>query len=212
MTSRETILERLRNVKQPFPDKQPIETYLPMVPSGSTTTVELLARFIDQAEKADCVVHQVKTSEHAIETVLSLIEEDKVISSWDPGSIPIPGLEAALENADITCREQDANTRIGLTAVDAALAATGSIIVSSGRGRSRTASLLPPVHIAVVDAKQVFPDLESWFAGQKEAGLENIRQHSNIIVITGPSRTADIAMQLVMGMHGPLKMHIVLVE
>jgi L-lactate dehydrogenase complex protein LldG len=86
------------------------------------------------------------------------------------------------------------------------------VVVMSGNGRYRAASLLPPVHIAVVTASQIVPDLESWWALQKAAGLEQIRQHSNIVVITGPSRTADIAMQLVMGMHGPRELHLVLLR
>jgi L-lactate dehydrogenase complex protein LldG len=106
--------------------------------------------------------------------------------------------------------EQDGGVRVGLTGVDAALAATGSVVVVSGSGRARAASLVPPIHIAVVAASQIVPDLESWWAVQKAAGLEQIRQHSNVVVITGPSRTADIAMQLVMGMHGPRELHLVL--
>ena len=85
----------------------------------------------------------------------------------------------------------------------------------SGNGRFRAASLLPPIHIAVLNTNQIVPDLESWWAAQKwaaqkAAGLEQTRQHSNIAIITGPSRTADIAMQLVMGMHGPRELHLVL--
>jgi L-lactate dehydrogenase complex protein LldG len=105
---------------------------------------------------------------------------------------------------------QDAGARVGLTGVDAALAATGSLVLSSGDGRARAASLLPPIHIAVVTADQILPDLESWLASSKAAGSAPIRRPSNIVVITGPSRTADIAMQLVMGMHGPREVHVVL--
>ena len=50
---------------------------------------------------------------------------------------------------------------------------------------------------------QIMPDLESWYDKLKVAGLEHFRQHSNIVVITGPSRIRDIAMEFVMGMHEP---------
>jgi L-lactate dehydrogenase complex protein LldG len=129
---------------------------------------------------------------------------------WDPTHIPIPGLAAALDRANITCVAQNAAVRVGLTGVNAALAATGSLVLLSGSGRSRAASLLPPVHIAVVAADQIVADLESWWVAQTAAGLDHIRQCSNVVIITGPSRTADIAMQLIMGMHGPRELHLII--
>ncbi|WP_420631405.1 LutC/YkgG family protein [Candidatus Leptofilum sp.] len=124
----------------------------------------------------------------------------------------MPGLGEALDNANISCVGQDSDVRVGLTGVDAALAATGSVVVMNGNGRSRTASLLPPIHIAIVTTNQILPDLESWWASQRSASLEQTRQYRNIVVITGPSRTADIAMQLVMGMHGPKVLHLLLLS
>lgn len=181
-----------------------------MVPVGDTSPAALQARFVDEAQRAACVVHQVDSPDKAIEVILESIGTDKAISSWDLAHIPIPGLADGLDKAGVTLVGQDACMRVGLTGVDAALAATGSIVVMSGEGRYRAASLLPPVHIAVVKASQILPDLESWLAAQKAAGLELTRQRSNIVVITGPSRTADIAMQLVMGMHGPREIHVLL--
>lgn len=69
-----------------------------------------------------------------------------------------------------------------------------------------------PVHIAVVQSSQIVPNLESWWAEQRAARLEQVRQRSNVVIITGPSRTADIAMQLVMGMHGPQELHLILLN
>jgi L-lactate dehydrogenase complex protein LldG len=172
----------------------------------------LLPRFVAAAEKAACVVHQAETPETAIAAILHIVGDDTAVSSWDMAHIPVPGLAETLDDAGIARVEQDAGVRVGLTGVDAALAATGSVVVMSGNGRYRAASLLPPVHIAVVTGKQIVPDLESWWAAQKSAGLEQTRQHSNVVVITGPSRTADIAMQLVMGMHGPKELHIILMS
>lgn len=57
---------------------------------------------------------------------------------------------------------------------------------------------------------QIVPDLESWMAAQRADGFAAMRGASNIVVVSGPSRTADIAMELVMGMHGPRELHIVL--
>ncbi len=131
------------------------------------------------------------------------------VSCWQLDQIPIPGLEAAFVEANIAHAGQDASVRVGLTGVDAALAATGSVVVMSGNGRYRAASLLPPVHIVVVATAQIVPDLESFWAQQRTIGLDQTRQSSNVVVISGPSRTSDIAMQLVMGMHGPRELHLV---
>ena len=212
MSSRERILETLRQGKRPFPPINPPLFYHPMTPVADDSPAALLARFVVEAQKAACVVHQAQTPEAAIGVVLQLLGAETAVSAWDPAHIPIPGLADALEKAGKRLVGQDAAVRVGLTGVDAALAATGSVVVMSGNGRWRAASLLPPVHIAVVQSSQIVPNLESWWAAQKAAGLEHTRQRSNIVVITGPSRTADIAMQLVMGMHGPQELHLILLN
>ena len=214
MSSREHILNKLRRPRKaslPFPSVTAPTNYYPMIPIGDPTLNELKTRFVAEAETAACVVHPVPTSDRAINVILDLIGDETVISSWDPENLPLPGIAAALDNANITFVGQDADVRIGLSGVDAALAATGSLVISSREGCYRATSLLPPIHIAVVSADQIVPDLESWWALQKIAGLEQFQRHSNIVVITGPSRTADIAMKLVMGMHGPKELHVILI-
>lgn len=214
MNSRESILNKLRQRSKstlPFPSVSLPANYQPMIPAIDPSPAALQARFIAEAQKAACVVHPVHTSNAAIEVILGLIEDETAISSWDPAHIPLPGIAEALDKANITRVGQDADVQVGLSGVDAALAATGSLLLSSGEGRYRATSLLPPIHIAVVTTDQIMPDLESWCAAQKSAGLEQIRRHSNIVLITGPSRTADIAMQLVMGMHGPKELQIILI-
>jgi L-lactate dehydrogenase complex protein LldG len=216
MNSREQILGKLRQGKQslpgkrPFPHVTPPQNHLPMVPLQDKSAAGLYGRFVTEATQAACQIHEAASNEAAIAAILQLVGDDTTISSWDPAHIPLPGLAAALDAANIARVGQDATVRVGLTGVDAALAATGSVVVMSGNGRSRTASLLPLIHIAVVAASQIVPDLENWWTTQKAAGLAQTRQHSNIVVITGPSRTADIAMQLVMGMHGPRELHLIL--
>lgn len=213
MSSREQILGRLRQrAGKPFPYVTPPATYRPMVPLADTAAAALTRRFVAEAQQAGCVLHESATPEAAIAAILQIVGEDTAVSCWDPAHIPLPGLTGALDAAHVRRVELDAGVRVGITGVDAALAATGSVVVGSGNGRARAASLLPPVHIAVVHQNQIVPDLESWWAAQKKAGLEMIRRRSNIVIITGPSRTADIAMQLVMGMHGPRELHLALIQ
>lgn len=210
MSSRDQILGKLRETNRPFPAVAPPTTHQPVVPLSDNSPAALQARFVQEAQKVACVVHQVEGPAAAIAEILQIVGEDAVISAWDLAHIPVPGLAGALDKANIVRVGQDAGVRVGVTGVDAALATTGSLVLLSGNGRFRASSLLPPVHIAVLTTSQIVPDLESWWAIQKAAGLERTRQHSNIAIITGPSRTADIAMQLVMGMHGPRELHLVL--
>ena len=59
-------------------------------------------------------------------------------------------------------------------------------------------------------ANQILPDLGIWWSKQKKDGLDQFRMRSNVVIITGPSRTADITMEFVMGMPGPREPHILL--
>lgn len=213
MSSRDQILSKLRQRRdesKPFPTVTPPTAYRPMIPRGDTSLAALTRQFVAEAKKAACVLLEAATPDDAVAAILEIVGTETAVSCWDPAHIPLPGLADAFDAAGIDRVGRDADVRVGITGVDAALAATGSVVVGSGNGRWRAASLLPPVHIAVLTTDQIVPDLESWWAAQKEAGLEQARQQSNIVIITGPSRTADIAMQLVMGMHGPRELYLVL--
>lgn len=89
----------------------------------------------------------------------------------------------------------------GITGATWAVAETGSVAVASGPGTERVASLTPPVHLALVDRGRIVPDLYDFFDRLAAAGLENLA--SNVVLISGPSKTGDIEMNLVVGVHGP---------
>ena len=94
-----------------------------------------------------------------------------------------------------------------ITGVSAAITESGTVVCESGPNAARGASLVPPVHIAVVDAAQIVPDLCDYFE-QLPAGPE---LPANVNLITGPSKTADIEGMLVTGVHGPGKLFVVVV-
>jgi L-lactate dehydrogenase complex protein LldG len=211
-SSREQILAKLRGRQRPFPHVTPLVTYQPMTPLENDPDI-LLDRFIHEAQILKAVVHQAMDELNAIQTILYLLGEDSQILAWDVAHIPLPGLAQSLATARINIAQpNDPNIRVGITGANAALAATGSLVLLSGNGRYRTTSLLPPVHIAVITSNQILPTLESWMAAQVTDLDSDFRQSSNIVIISGASRTADIAMELILGMHGPRELHIIILE
>jgi L-lactate dehydrogenase complex protein LldG len=95
----------------------------------------------------------------------------------------------------------------GITSADYALADTGSLVMLAGPREARLISLLPPAHIAVVPRERILTGLDELFTVvPKPAEIT-----SSMVLITGPSRTADIEQFLVRGVHGPGTMHVVLV-
>jgi L-lactate dehydrogenase complex protein LldG len=99
--------------------------------------------------------------------------------------------------------------RVGLTGADAAVASTATLVVTTAPGKGRLATILPPVHIAVITLDQIVARLEDWVALQRADDLGAIRQAGNFCLISGPSRTGDIEMQLVLGVHGPGRVQVV---
>jgi L-lactate dehydrogenase complex protein LldG len=98
---------------------------------------------------------------------------------------------------------------IGISSVDCAIAETGTLMVCSRPGQERVASLLPVMHVAIVERQQIVPDLLDAFSILHERGLENLP--SNTTLITGPSKTGDIELQLTTGVHGPKHWRVILV-
>jgi L-lactate dehydrogenase complex protein LldG len=103
---------------------------------------------------------------------------------------------------------------LGVTGVDLAVAETGTLVVISGAGRPRSASLLPACHVAVFDRDVLVESLahaglalDAWHEGGTPAW-----RGAAINFITGPSRTADIELTLTRGVHGPREVHAVFVD
>ena len=94
----------------------------------------------------------------------------------------------------------------GISACDALIAQTGSVLVTSRSAGGRALSVLPPHHVVIATRDQLVPDLPSAFALLKQR-YEGAYP-SMISFITGPSRTGDIERILVLGAHGPKKLTI----
>jgi L-lactate utilization protein LutC len=86
----------------------------------------------------------------------------------------------------------------GVTEVDYAVAETGSLVIRHTPEHGRLLSLVPFVHVAVVDPAKLLPDLLDLFETLSREGVG-----SGVTIISGPSKTADIEMNVVTGVHGP---------
>jgi L-lactate dehydrogenase complex protein LldG len=99
---------------------------------------------------------------------------------------------------------------IGISSVDLAVAETGTLVMCSKPGQERVASLAPPVHLALVDQRQIVPDLFDVFDELARRGVDSLP--SNLVFNTGPSKTGDIELRLTTGVHGPKHWHVVVVR
>ena len=102
-------------------------------------------------------------------------------------------------------REQLFAADLGVTAAQWAIAETGTLVLVGDEERHRLASLLPPVHIALLPHSRILANLGE--------ALKTLRRplSPTVTFVTGPSRTADIELQLVIGVHGPRELHVVVV-
>ena len=118
----------------------------------------------------------------------------------------IAGKQAVASNAPFL-RDACATADIGVTSADYALADTGSLVMLSSHSEARLVSLLPPVHLAVVPRRKLLTGLDELLTVLPNPAA----QTSSMVLITGPSRTADIEQILVRGVHGPRAIHVVLI-
>lgn len=96
----------------------------------------------------------------------------------------------------------------GIGGADYALADTGTLVLFSAQSTARWISLAPEVHIVLLPVERILPSLDEVFA-QLSLSEDLSSFGSAITFITGPSRTADIELTLVMGAHGPKELHVV---
>ena len=163
----------------------------------------LLSQFTEELSKVNGNVIRTNTKEVTQQFIdfLQTRQIDQI--HLEPGLLD----ESALQNAGVVIRNTpDPALRLGVTKAICGLADTGSILIADGEGHPLQASLLPGIHIAVLCASDILPSLSDAMT------LPVVSQARAAVVITGPSRTADIEMSLTIGMHGPGELHVFLVH
>jgi len=143
--------------------------------------------------------------------VANLLEGRSAVASNAPllrecGITDLPGVSSGFTEA-AALRPAVSEAAVGITSADYALADTGSLVMLSSREEARMISLLPPVHVAVVPRSRILSGLDELFSILPCPGEAT----SSMVLITGPSRTADIEQILVRGVHGPGEIHVLVV-
>jgi L-lactate dehydrogenase complex protein LldG len=190
---------------------------------------ELLNQITQTARNQGWIVYRAGSGEEVVGYVVALAKEKKarlVVRSDHPVFSRVL-IDGALrrEGARITTvavsrsrgreylREEMARADLGVTGVDYAIAETGTCVLLPRRGVSRAVSLLPPLHVAIVEAGQVYESLDDLFALRRLAFLMGrADMGSYLSFISGPSRTGDIEQTIVIGVHGPVEVHMVILE
>jgi L-lactate dehydrogenase complex protein LldG len=184
----------------------------------------LLNSFVREARSSGAEVFQPEDAKGIFEILSELVNQSgQQAITWADEDLPIKDIRELLFRAGVTRHVPDLardplmrrqqwrnleNVRVGITGALGGLADTGSIIVASGRHRARAASLLPETHIALLQADRLYPTMPAFFAASSAQELTG--NSSNLVFITGPSRTADIEMIITRGVHGPKRLCIVL--
>jgi L-lactate dehydrogenase complex protein LldG len=206
LMSRDYILHRVRtslgrSPSQPIPDPPPARIRIPEV-SLDARVASLLAQVEALAGTA------LETSDPRA-YIASAIAGKTVIASNSPylvacGIASLPGVESGITDRE-QLRDACATADIGITSADYALADTGTLVMLSSPAEARMVSLLPPEHIAVVPRDRILTGLDELFSILPNPA----EQSSSMVLITGPSRTADIEQILVRGVHGPGRISVI---
>lgn len=170
-----------------------------------------LGLFRQALENLGGVVHLASSPEEAVARIRTLLNGKTAVASNAPiltelGISALEGVAAGVSD-EPALRTLCASAGAGITGADYALADTGTLVLFSSAQQARMISLLPPLHIAVIRRDQILTGLDELFSLEPLPG----NRSSSMVLITGPSRTADIEQILIRGVHGPGEIHVVVV-
>jgi L-lactate dehydrogenase complex protein LldG len=147
-----------------------------------------------------------ETTEEAVRKRVTGFIAGKAILSWDAGQLPY-GVGACLTGEKAVYggdeKHEQGKADIGLTGCESAIAETGTLAMTSGPGRPRSASLIPITHVVVIRRQDILLGMGEFFRKFQAGASRDGSGLPYVVFITGPSRTADIELSLTLGVHGP---------
>jgi L-lactate dehydrogenase complex protein LldG len=168
--------------------------------------------FVQKFENLGGKSFRVRNTSAVVPAITELLKQKSAVASNSPflrkcGVTGLVQVHSAFTERD-ELKDACAAADIGITSADYALAATGSLVMLSSASEPRLISLLPPAHIAIFPRSRILANLDELLSIVPRPA----DQTSSMVLITGPSRTADIEQILVRGVHGPGEIYAVIVD
>lgn len=210
MDAREEILTRLRAKKRD-------DTHPPTWRSRRHFD-DLAAQFTTALEAAKGEVIRAHSFDEALERLDELVTElgsERVVVNPEQRLAQVAWAERwpaidwhIVRQTEGELRAFCAAADVGVSGATVALAETGSVLVTSGPKQSRLATLVPPVHVALVPVSALTADIFTWVAARER----DERPPASMTFVSGPSKSADIEQTLAVGVHGPKRFVVVLYD
>lgn len=221
-SSREEILRRIRKglyspndrkASAKLDDDRPDQNSI-RIPSEFQSNNKILAgQFTEELRKISGNAEFIGNEEAIKDFILSLILERSFNSFaiWESDLLQRLNLRAVLEDKGLKTvapnnKEEMGKADIGITEADFAIADSGTLVLFADERQPRSVSLIPPVHVAILKSTRIVANIHELFAHltNSVAEMASINDLSSCMTfITGPSRTADIELNLTLGVHGP---------
>ena len=189
-TARDSILSSIRThlaASTPF-NNDPVHPENPVILSKTGVDLQVFKQNLESVS-AHCIITTDVTN--SLNEILADLNAERIATSDNPPNAhDIFGFD------------------VGISTAQAAIAETGTLVLDSAYERHRLVSLVPPVHIAIINASAIVETLsDALVLMQKEKEISPA-----ITFITGPSRTADIELTLAIGVHGPQELYVIVNE
>ncbi|MGF6900563.1 LutC/YkgG family protein [Paraburkholderia sp. GAS348] len=213
--ARRNILARIRAAqgREPEPsvsEREAAADYLARHPQGPRPEMpsDLTTRFIEEAQKMATTVDTVETLGEVPSAAHRYLTEHALplqAIAWQT----LQDLQWAEAGLNVEFRKPEDGDVVGLTGCFCATAETGTVVLLSGPETYASASLLPETHIAIVPASRIVSGHEEAFGLIRSERGELPRA---VNFVSGPSRTGDIEQTIVLGAHGPYRVHVIVVR
>src|ERR1043166_65242 len=179
---------------------------------GQLPAAERVRLFCQMVEAANGSASMLSSADEVPSAVAALLRQHNLPMQIRRGDDPrlgrLPWHTAG--TLEVTAGPSDGHQLVSVSHAFAGVAETGTLVMASGADNPTTLNFLPDTHIVVVDADDIAGDYETvWQRVRETFGIDALPRAINMI--TGPSRSADIAQILILGAHGPRRLHVLVV-